>query len=177
VKRILLATLLAMVALPALAVSSATAASAQPLTDLTCPFSATVNASPGYSLASQAQQITGQIALGSALLPATPCSSLFGTPYHGATGTITGSGTQNCLLVGSVTGTIDLTWDNGATSTITFSESAVIFVPVVTASVTSGALKGSSIVVAPIPTGFTGNCLLTPATSLTITGVAEILDL
>lgn len=161
--------------LPVLAVSQP--ASAASGLDLTCPFSVTVTASPGLSLTSQAQTVTGSLKGGTALAGATPCVSVTGTPYRGATGIVKGSGNQNCLLQGSLSGTIDVTWDNGDKSTITWSETLVLFVPVVTASVTSGALAGHSIVVGGAPLSVTGNCLLAPATTLTLTGVAEFFRL
>ncbi len=145
--------------------------------DLTCPFAVSVSISPGLGLTSQSQSVTGSLKGGTDLLGATPCSSITGTPYHGATGIIKGSGSQNCLLQGSLSGTIDVTWDNGDTSTITWSDVIVLFVPVVRASITSGALKGDTIVVAGLPTGFAGNCILAPVNGLTLIGVAEFLPL
>lgn len=160
--------------LPALVVSRPVSASG---IDLTCPFSVSVSASPGLTLTQQAQSVTGSLRGGSSLSEATPCSSLTGVPYRGATGVIRGSGTQNCLLQGSLSGTVDVTWDNGDRSTVTWSEVLVLFAPVVRASVTSGALKGFTIAVVGLPTGFTGSCVLGPFTSLTLTGVVEFLPL
>jgi hypothetical protein len=145
--------------------------------DLTCPFAVSVSISPGLGLTSQSQSVTGSLKGGTDLLGATPCSSITGTPYHGATGIIKGSGSQDCLLQGSLSGTIDVTWDNGDTSTITWSDVIVLFVPVVRASITSGALKGDTIVVAGLPTGFAGTCVLAPVDSLSLIGVAAFLPL
>ncbi len=52
----------------------------------------------------------------------------------------------------------------------------VAVVPTVTASITSGAMQGSTILVAPGPTGLTGNCL-TPVTSLSFAGFVVIVQL
>jgi hypothetical protein len=173
-RKLFLAALMLATALPVVAVSQPVA-SAAPLADLTCPISVTLNASPGLTLASQVQQVTGETKGGTSLLGATACSSLTGVPYHGATGRVTGSGTQNCLLQGSLSGTIALTWDNGDTSTIAWSESLVLFIPLLSASVTSGALKGSGVVALLIPTGFNGTCLLGPLRGGSLVGVATFL--
>src|SRR5713101_4888741 len=127
--------------LPALAVSRPVSAAG---IDLTCPFSVSVSASPGLGLTMQSQSVTGSLKGGSSLSEATPCSSITGIPNRGATGVIRGSGTQNCLLQGSLSGTIDVTWDNGDRSSVTWSEVLVLFAPVVRASITSGALQGRS---------------------------------
>ncbi len=152
-------------------------ASAAPV-DLICPSAATLNFSPGVGLLAQPVQITGTHALGTGLSPATPCSSvLTGVPYTGALGQFSGSGTFGCLaigltgLTGGASGTIAVTWNNGDTSTISWSLTVAGAAPVVTASVTAGALQGSSVVVVPAPTGFTGNCVLTPVTSISFAAV------
>jgi hypothetical protein len=175
-KRNFLAILVVVFLFPVLAVSRPAAANAQPLTDLTCPFSLTVAIAPGLSLTSGAQTAAGEVKMGIAVSPTTPCSSLLGAPFNGATGTITGSGTQNCLLQSSLR-TISLTWNNGETSTVTWHEVFLLFVPIITASVTAGALTGDILLPLLIPTGFTGSCLLAPVTSVTLTGIWEFAGL
>ncbi len=95
---------------------------------------------------------------------------------------MTATGTFGCVALGNgvsgtMTGSGNLTWNNGDTSTISFSVTFATVVPVATASVTSGALQGSQIIVAPVPTGFAGNCLLAPVTTLTVGGAAVFLRL
>jgi hypothetical protein len=172
-RKLFLALVMVALGLPAL-VFQAPVVAAAPLADLICPFSITGTASPGLTLTSQLQHITGQVKIGSGLLGATPCSSLSGVPYHGATGAISASGTESCLLQGSLSGTSVLTWDNGDTSTITATERVVFFIPILTATITSGALAGASIVVVAVPTGFAGTCVLGPVRSVTLTGIAVV---
>jgi hypothetical protein len=145
--------------------------------DLVCPSAATLNFTPGVTLGSQAVHITGTDALGTAASPLSPCSSaLTGVPYTGGTGVFSGSGSFGCLsigltgLTGSASGTVQVTWDNGDTSTIGWSLSVSGAVPLVNATVTSGALQGSTVIVIPVPTGLTGNCLLSPVTSISFAG-------
>ena len=75
-------------------------------------------------------------------------------------------------LVGSASGTIPITWNNGDTSTITWSASLGGIVPTIVARVTEGALLGSNVALVPAPTGLSGNCLLAPLRNLNITGLA-----
>jgi hypothetical protein len=157
-------------------------ASAAPA-DLTCPMAVQATAVPGVGLVPEPQVGTGTISLGTSVSPLTPCSSpLTGTPYTGASGPATGTGTLGCVdlgngLSGTVTATATLTWNNGDTSTVAIDATFVYFIPVVTVTVTSGALQGSTVIVAPVPVGLTGNCLLAPLTGLSFAGVAEFLHL
>ncbi len=173
VSRVLIATVMA---LPL--VGAGNAASAAPV-DLECPFTATVNFSPGLDLTTRAQQITGFAAAGTAVSSLTPCSSVLnGVPYTGLSGPFSGTGDLGCIavgaggLVGSVSGTIPITWNNGDTSTITWSASLGGIVPTIDASVTSGVLRGASVALVPVPTGLSGNCALAPVRSISFTGVA-----
>jgi hypothetical protein len=151
--------------------------------DLVCPFAVTVNFAPGVTLTQQRVDITGSLAAGTSALPPVPCSSpLTGVPYTAATATLTASGTVACVFVGNglsgaVNGTLAVTWNNGDHSTISFSIIPIGPVPVIVANVTSGALQGSTVTVLPGPTGLTGNCLLTPVTSLSFAGALSFLQL
>ena len=171
--RVLVATVMA---LPL--VGAGNTASAAPL-DLACPFTANVHFSPGLGLSAKPQEMSGFAAAGTAVSSATPCSSaLTGLPYTGLSGPFYGTGTLGCVsvgaggLVGSANGTIPITWNNGDTSTITWSVSLGGIVPTIVARVTEGALLGSNVALVPAPTGLAGNCLLAPVTSFNITGVA-----
>ena len=171
--RVLVATVMA---LPV--VGAGNAASAAPL-DLACPFTANVHFSPGLGLSAEPQEMSGFAAAGTAVSSATPCSSaLTGLPYTGLSGPFYGTGTLGCVsvgaggLVGSASGTIPITWNNGDTSTITWSASLGGIVPTIVARVTEGALLGSNVALVPAPTGLAGNCLLAPVTSFNITGLA-----
>lgn len=154
----------------------AQAASAAPV-DLVCPFAATATATPGVGLLPSAQTFGGAGAVGTL---GVPCSSvLSATPYTSGTATVTGSGILGCVnvgvggLVGNATLVISITWNNGDMSTVTAHLTAApgpVFV--LTASVTSGALQGSTVTISPpIPTGLTGNCLLSPVTSISALGL------
>lgn len=171
--RVLVATVMA---LPL--VGAGNAASAAPL-DLVCPFTANVNFSPGLGLSAEPQQMSGFAAAGTAVSSLTPCSSvLTGLPYTGLSGPFYGTGTLGCVsvgasgLVGSASGTIPITWNNGDTSTITWSASLGGIVPTIVARVTEGALLGSNVALVPAPTGLSGNCLLAPLRNFNITGLA-----
>ena len=144
-----------------------------------CPFTANVHFSPGLSLNAEPQQMSGFAAAGTAVSSLTPCSSaLTGLPYTGLSGPFYGTGTLGCVsvgasgLVGSANGTIPITWNNGDTSTITWSASLGGIVPTIVARVTEGALLGSNVALVPAPTGLAGNCLLAPLTNFNITGLA-----
>ena len=171
--RVLVATVMA---LPL--VGAGNAASAAPL-DLVCPFTANVQFSPGLGLSAEPQQMSGFAAAGTAVSSATPCSSLLtGLPYTGLSGPFYGTGTLGCVsvgaggLVGGASGTIPITWNNGDTSTITWSASLGGIVPTIVARVTEGALLGSNVALVPAPTGLAGNCVLAPLRNFNITGVA-----
>jgi hypothetical protein len=145
--------------------------------DLTCPFAATITFTPGLGLVSQSQHITGMAEAGTSVSSLTPCSSVVtGVQYAGGSGPVSGTGTLACAtvglsgLTGSANGTVAVTWNNGDTSTITWSVTLGGAFPVVSASVISGALRGSTVSVAPTPTGLTGNCLLAPVTSVSFAG-------
>lgn len=159
--------------------AAAGSASAAPV-DLVCPFAGTITAAPGASLLPQAQQIGGTVALGTSVSPLTPCSSvLTGVPYTGGVATVSGAGNFGCLPLGiaSVAATLQLTWNNGDTSQISASVTVVGPVPVVMANVTGGALQGSTLAFAPVPTGLTGNCVLAPGTALSFAGLTTFLAL
>jgi hypothetical protein len=159
-------------------VGAGNAASAAPL-DLVCPFTANVQFAPGLSLASEPQQLSGFAAAGTAVSSLTPCSSaLTGLPYTGLSGPFYGTGTLGCVavgaggLAGSANGTIPITWNNGDTSTITWSASLGGIVPTIVARVTEGALLGSNVALVPAPTALSGNCLLAPVRNFSVTGLA-----
>jgi hypothetical protein len=164
----------ALMALPPILGAAAQPAAAQGI-DLTCPASLTVNLSPGLTLLPRPQTITGVAKVGTAVSPITPCTSLTGTPYQGATGRVRGTGSVGCVG-GTATGTIRATWNNGDTSTIAWSVVAGFPAPIVTAHVTAGALKGATLLVTGVPTGITGICLI-PVTSVSGVGLVEILSL
>jgi hypothetical protein len=138
-----------------------------------------MNLSPGLGLTPEPQQITGFAAAGTAVSSLTPCSSaLTGLPYTGLSGPFSGTGDLGCIsvgasgLVGSASGTIPITWNNGDTSTITWSASLGGIVPTIVARVTDGALRGSNVALVPAPTALSGNCVLAPVRSFSITGLA-----
>lgn len=173
----------ALAALPML--GAADVASAAPV-DLTCPATATIHFSPGVGLIPTTVTVTGTVALGTSASPFIACSSpLTGTPYTGGTGTATGTGTIGCVtvglggLVGSITATVLVTWDNGDTSTMVATVAAAPGpLPILTGTVTGGAMQGATGVGAPLlVTGFTGNCVLTPVTSFSLIGVAQFVKL
>ena len=145
--------------------------------DLVCPFAATAHFAPGVTLSPQTVSITGVNSVGTSLSALTPCSSvLAGLPYLGGAGQISASGTLACIILGAgltptVSGTLVIPWNNGEMSTISYSILSVGPVPVFIASVTSGAMQGATVTVTPAPTGLTGNCLLSPVTSLSFAGV------
>lgn len=174
------AVLAILIALPLAAMADP--ASAAPV-DLTCAFGSSFTAAPGVGLAPSTQAISGTLSMGTALSPALPCSSpLTGTPYTAATAVVTGTGTLGCVVVGNgvsgtLTATATLHWDNGDTSTVSIAAALVPVVPVITVTVTGGALQGSTVVVAAVPSGFSGNCLLAPVTGLSFAGVAGFLHL
>lgn len=182
------ALLSSLVSLPMLALlpfNPASPAAAQeapdgPVVDLTCTISGTADISPGIGLLSQPQELTGEVQGGTEVSPLTPCTSLNGVPYQGFTMELTGTGHMACTtaaLEGGLGGTGEVTWDNGDTSAVDWSITVVAFVPVVNVTLTDGALAGSSVVVAGVPVSFTGNCALSPVTSLGFGGAAEILRL
>lgn len=140
------------------------------VSDLTCPVTVTLGLNPGLALIPQTQTVTGVLKLGTEVSSATPCTSVTGAPYHGASGSVTGTGTMGCVG-GNLSGTADVTWNNGDTSTATWSLTALPPVPVFNAMVTGGGLAGSTVLAAGIPTGFSGNCLLAPWTSISGAGV------
>lgn len=154
----------------------AQSASANPV-DLVCPVSLTATSTPGVGLLPSAQTAGGSVSFGTL---GVPCSSvLTGTPYTSGTATITGGGVLGCVnvglggLIGNTHLVVPITWNNGDTSTLTADLTAApgpVFV--FTASVTSGALQGSTVTISPpIPTGLTGNCLLSPVTSFSALGI------
>lgn len=183
--RALLSSLLSLPMLAALAAPTASPAAAQEapdasVADLACPISATAQFTPGISLLSQPQELTGEVQGGTAVSPATPCTSLTGIPYQGFTMELTGTGHMACgtaALDGGASGTAQVTWDNGDTSTLEWSITTVAMVPVVNVTLTDGALSGANVVVAGVPTSLTGNCVLNPITGAGFVGTAEFLKL
>ena len=176
--RVVVATVMA---LPLVGAANAAAAGT---VDLICPFAATIQFSPGLGLSQEAQQITGTTAYGTRASLLTPCSSvLTGVPYIGATGPVAGSGTIACVavnatgLVGGATGTVQVTWNNGDTSTISWSATLGGPVPTIDGAITSGAMQGATVALVAIPTGLTGNCVFAPFTSLSFTGILAFLRL
>ncbi len=129
-----------------LALSPPQPASAE-LVDLTCPFTATIHFTPGLMLLSpQPVQISGSVAAGTSMGSTTPCFSLTGVPYTGASGPVSGSGNLACVTPGlsaTVNGTLPVTWNNGDTSTVTWSATVSGAVPTVSAQITSGQLSGA----------------------------------
>ncbi len=107
---------------------------------------------------------------------------LTGVPYTGGTANVVGSGLLGCALIGpsglagNLSGTLPIMWNNGDTSTIMWSATFAAVVPVASATVTSGALQGATMLVTPLPTALTGNCL-TPVTSISFSGVAAFVGL
>ena len=182
--RVLIATI---VALPIVGLGAS--ASAAPIEILACPGSGTVNLSPGVGLFPAAVTVSGTLTGGTERSAITPCVSLTGVSYTGARVTFQGSGTASCLTVGplgavgtgSVSGTADITWyTNGtasATSTATWSVVTLWPLPIVTGTITGGALQGSIGALVPLVLeSFTGLCVLTPLTSLTVGGTAAVLQ-
>ncbi len=172
-RRALRVLFVAVLALPVVGISNV--AHAAPSV-LTCPGAVTFNFSPGIGLIPGNLHVTGTIAVGTSLLAATPCTSPTGVPYIGGTGTVDGTGSLSCLggipgVTGSVHAVVDFSWNNGDTSVITVDVLVAGLVPVLAATVTSGALQGAVVTGAPVPTGLTGNCVLAPVTSLTFAGV------
>jgi hypothetical protein len=169
--------------LPLLVTTTASPAAAQtlppvPMEDLICPIAATVRVTPGIRLLAQPQQLTGHVQGGTAVSPLTPCTSLTGVPYQGFTMELTGTGAMACgiaALEGGLSGTAHVTWDNGDTSTASWSVTTVAMVPVVNVTVTDGALASASVVVGGVPTSLTGNCPLNPIIGVGFGGVAEFL--
>jgi hypothetical protein len=179
--RILLSALMSLPMIAVLLVTGAAPADAkspdaETPTDLTCAISATAEFSPGITLLSRQQQLTGSVQGGTALSPATPCTSLSGVPYQGFTMELNGAGDRACgtaALTGGVSGTARVTWDNGDTSMLEWSVTTAAMVPVPEVTVTDGALAGATVVVAGAPTSLTGNCLLNDVTKAGFAGVAE----
>ena len=75
-------------------------------------------------------------------------------------------------LAGNIQATVPITWNNGDVSVVSVDVTAVGPIPVVTATISSGAMQGSTGTGVPALTALTGNCLLTPVTSLSLAGVA-----
>ena len=170
-----IALMVGLVALPFFAASPAQALGV----DLVCPFSGTVNFSPGLTLVNQPEAISGILRAGTASSPLTPCSSPVGVPYSGGTGVLQASGTLACIsagLGGSESGTVKVTWSNGDTSTI--SESATVngLVPVVNAKVTAGHLLGDTVLVQAVLSGFNGNCAINPLKTLDFNGTVQFVS-
>lgn len=154
--------------------------------DLVCPATVTLGLTPGAVLLPRTMTLTNStFALGSSISSLTPCSSaLSGTPYTGGSGPITGVANLGCVsvgflsLVGAASGTVPITWNNGDTSVIAWTTVLGSAASVITGTVVSGALEGSTLAVLPLAlTGLTGNCVLTPVTGLTAAGVTGIVQL
>jgi len=154
------------------------AASAQPLSDLTCVAAANATVEPGVTLLPSPQNISVVLTLGSYLSPTTPCTSLTGNPpYTGAIFDMVGSGNLGCLL-GSAGGTATITWNNGDTSTATWSLNLPIFLlPIMSITITGGPLTGATPFGLGVPTGFSGNCITSPLTNLGGLGIGLLVGL
>lgn len=180
-----LSSLLPLTILAAFVIPSASPAAAQetpdsPVVDLTCTISGSAQMNPGVGLLPQPQTLTGEVRAGTEVSPATPCTSLTGVPYQGFTATLTGTGQMACTtgaIAGDVSGTGTFTWDNSDVSTVEWSVNSIVFVPVVNVTITDGPLTGATVVVAALPIGLTGNCILNPVTEMGFAGVTEILGL
>lgn len=144
--------------------------------DLVCVMSGSASVSPGVSLLPETQEVSINLQGGTAVTPATPCTSATGVPYQGFTAEATGSGEFACSLSGlgeGVSGTGVVTWDNGDTSTVEWSLTTAVFVPVVDIQITDGPLSGSTFALGGIvPTGITGNCVLNPITGFGFAGAS-----
>ena len=147
------------------------AASAQQFVDLTCIGAGSGSAVPGVTLTPAPQHITAVLKVGSALSPATPCTSLTGIPYAGVTFEMEGSGVLGCLS-GSLAGTAKLTWDNGDTANAGWSLNLPLFVlPIYEFHITDGPLAGTRVTGIGVPTGFAGNCVTHPLVRLGGAGI------
>lgn len=155
-------------------------ASAAPV-DLTCTGSVTINLSPGVGLLSILAP-TFVNTTGTATANACISVPLGALPYTSGTGTFTGGGVISCVgvggVTGSVTGTLTMTWNNGATSVIPWTVVVGSVLPIVLAHVESGAMAGALAQAVPAaPIQLVGTCALTPVTSFTVIGAATILKL
>lgn len=151
---------------------------ALPQGDLTCPGAAVLNFDPGLTPIPSQTTITGTLHAGTDLNPASPCTSLTGVPYQGATVDIQGSGTLGCVgtgPTGEMSGTADIQWDNGDQSVARWSVVSHGFVPVVDVTIVEGPLAGSQVISQGFPTGFTGNCVVDPLTTASFAGSAVVL--
>lgn len=158
-------------------------ASGQPTTgaDLECPDAATLHFEPGLTSTPQRQTISGILQVGTALSPSTPCTSATGIPYQGATGKIEGTGVLGCTAAPGVMeahGTVDVVWDNGDKSVVSWETVTYGAVPTVRAKFVEGPLKGSEVIQEAVPTGVTGNCGATrPLTDGGFTGTVQVIPL
>ncbi len=171
----LIATLMA---LPILGAGSAAAVTS---VDILCAGSLRLDFAPGLSLSPTPQTITGYATAGTSLVPGFSCTSaLNGTThndmaYAGGSGPVSGTGTVGCLgvlgVLGSSQGKVDFVWTNGDISTILWQTILDAPVPIVTGSVVSGGLQGSTVtVLGAVPTGLTGNCVA-PLKSVGVAGL------
>lgn len=177
-KTVALRSLLLLPFVALLTLVPATKASAANLVDLTCAISGTADISPGVTLLGQDQDVSLDVQGGTAVSPATPCTSVTGVKYQGFTVDMSGTGAMSCSVTafrGSLSGTGRVTWDNGDTSTAVFKITTVAMVPVVDVRLSKGALAGSRVLIVGIATSLTGNCVLNPITGLGYTGTMEIL--
>ena len=159
--------------------AAAGSASAAPV-DLVCPFAGTITAGTQRSSATTGSADWRHCGAGYVCVAAhSVLVVLTGVPYTGGVATVSGAGNFGCLPLGiaSVAATLQLTWNNGDTSQISASVTVVGPVPVVMANVTGGALQGSTLAFAPVPTGLTGNCVLAPGTALSFAGLTTFLAL
>ena len=156
-------------------VGGARVASAQPFADLVCAGGGLGRLDPGATLTASPQHLTAEIRAGTAASPLTPCSSVTGVPYTGATFVLDGTGNLGCLS-GKVSGTAVVTWDNGEVSTANWSLNLPLFVlPIFDFRFIAGPLAGARASLLGAPTGFGGNCVSHPLTRLGGVGVGLIL--
>ncbi len=159
---------MALLAMPRVAV-------AQQPADLTCVGAGSGRIDPGITLQTTPQHITVELKAGSLVSPATPCTSLTGVPYAGATFLLDGTGNLGCLS-GRVTGTAVVTWDTGEVSTGTWSLNLPIFLlSIFQFRIIDGPLEGAQALLLGAPTGLAGNCITHPLTRLGGVGLGLLL--
>lgn len=141
--------------------------------DLTCAVSTHLNFEPGVTPTEETQQITGTMYIGTSMSTPTACDSPTGIPYQGGIAQIKGTGRLSCGDTGLVeepTGTWDVTWDNGDTSTAEWRSTA----SVTQAEFTRGALMGATAIDESTLTAVTGDCFTEPMTRAVFNGTLHV---